>query len=47
MTDAHEPRAPATPPADEVERLLARAAAGDDRAMAELMPLLQKVRAKG
>jgi len=40
MTDAPEKRTPGAPPADEVERLLARAGAGDERAMAELMPFV-------
>jgi len=40
MTDADERGTPAVPPADEVEALLARAAAGDERAMADLMPLV-------
>jgi RNA polymerase sigma factor (TIGR02999 family) len=40
MTDADERERPAVPPADEVERLLARAAAGDARAMTDLMPLV-------
>ena len=40
MTGADDRPGPATPPADEVERLLARAGAGDERAMADLMPLV-------
>ena len=40
MTDAPEPPDTHTPPAGEVERLLARAGAGDERAMADLMPLV-------
>jgi RNA polymerase sigma factor (TIGR02999 family) len=40
MTDPHDGPGRAAPNADEVERLLARAAAGDERAMADLMPLV-------
>ena len=40
MTDPHDGPGRDAPNADEVERLLARAAAGDERAMADLMPLV-------
>jgi len=40
MTDADRRPKPDPPPADQVARLLARAADGDERAMADLMPLV-------
>jgi len=40
MSDADERPESDPPPADQVERLLARAAGGDEEAMAELMPLV-------